>query len=169
MPSNAINTGHVDQVLAPADLANKISEYIRNRFLAEIDSQALEEASFNEILDLLRTHSRVDLTSYRRQTLARRINRRVGLEGLSNLEDYAAQLRKDMMERDALSRDLVINVTGFFRDPVFWEAMEQRVIAPLVHSKKQGSDLRCWVTACSSGEEAYTLAMLLVEHADAAG
>jgi two-component system CheB/CheR fusion protein len=63
----------------------------------------------------------------------------------------------------------MITVTGFFRDPESWKAMENHVIAPLVHSKKQGSDLRCWVTACSSGEEAYTLAMLLVEHSEAAG
>ena len=87
----------------------------------------------------------------------------MGLVDTANLGDYAAILRSSTNEVGALANDLMINVTGFFRDPEAWEALRAGVIAPLVASKQEGQTIRCWVTACASGEEAYTLAMLLAE------
>jgi two-component system CheB/CheR fusion protein len=169
MPSNAIRTGHVDQVLAPAALAEAIARYVGSRYVAMREREEIEEACFNELFDLLRGHSKVELHSYRRPTIARRVARRMSLNGARQLEQYVALLRKNAAERQALSNDLMINVTSFFRDPASWEALEKLAIEPVVQAKEPGSYIRCWVTACSSGEEAYTLAMLLLEHVEAAG
>ena len=105
---------------------------------------------------------------YKRSTLLRRIHRRMGLNDLETLADYAERLRANPAEIKALTRDLMISVTGFFRDPKAWEALDATVLAPLVAERKTGAEMRFWVPACASGEEAYSLAMLALERAEAA-
>jgi chemotaxis methyl-accepting protein methylase len=93
----------------------------------------------------------------------------MGLNQVSGLRQYADLLRDNSAEASALANDLMINVTGFFRDPEAWEQLRMAVVAPLVAAKREGEPLRCWVTACASGEEAYTLAILIAEEARLCG
>src|SRR5438045_9735238 len=90
----------------------------------------------------------------------------MGLNRITRLGDYAKMLRQSPTEVSALADDLLIHVTGFFRDGAAWETLRERVIVPMVASRASDESIRCWVTACSSGEEAYTLAILLVEEAE---
>jgi two-component system, chemotaxis family, CheB/CheR fusion protein len=100
--------------------------------------------------------------------LTRRTHRRMGLAGLESFDDYLVRLRDDPAEVRALVRDMMINVTGFFRDPEAWQALDRDVIGPLVLQAVPDQAVRAWVPACSTGEEAYTIAMLLAAHAETA-
>ena len=175
MPRSLIDSGYADQVLAPADMAEALIGYIRHPYLSSplaaygsIDTVLQRERpSFNEILAILRTRTGRDFRGYRRPTLLRRMQRRMGLAQVTHLSEYAALLRKDSAEIVALADDLTINVTGFFRDMEAWEALRREVIRPLVAARENRSSIRAWAAGCSSGEEAYTLAMALAEEADA--
>ena len=176
MPRSLIHAGYADQVLEVRDIPKVIIRYIGNPYIgAEADARRAEEelqrdrAHLREILAILRTRTRHDFNGYRKPTLLRRIQRRMGLTALSNLPDYAAVLRQRPEEVASLANDLMINVTGFFRDPEAWEALRAAVIAPLCASKGHAEPLRAWVAACASGEEAYTLAILLAEELRARG
>jgi two-component system CheB/CheR fusion protein len=122
---------------------------------------------FNDILGVLRSRTRHDFTGYKKPTILRRIERRMGINQLEAIADYYRLVRQTPSEATALADDLMIHVTGFFRDATAWESLNRKVILPLVNSREKGESVRAWVTACSSGEEAYTLAMLLVEAAEA--
>jgi two-component system, chemotaxis family, CheB/CheR fusion protein len=127
-----------------------------------------EPPSLETILTIVRSRSRHEFGGYKRSTLLRRIHRRMGLNDLKTLADYAELLRANPAEIKALIKDLMISVTGFFRDPKAWEALDATVLAPLVAERKTGAEMRFWVPACASGEEAYSLAMLALERAEAA-
>ena len=169
MPRSLIHAGYADQVLEARDIPGVLMRYARYPFsgdgeaLAADDALQLDRAHLREILAILRTRTKHDFNGYRKATLLRRIQRRMGLVDTANLGDYASILRSSTNEVGALANDLMINVTGFFRDPDAWEALRVGVIAPLVASKQEGQTIRCWVSACASGEEAYTLAMLIAE------
>jgi two-component system CheB/CheR fusion protein len=170
MPRSLIHAGYADQVLEPAEMPSMILRYARYPFGYGDGSSAEDEdvlqrdrAHLREILAILRTRTKHDFTGYRKATLLRRIQRRMGLVDSQTLADYANFLRASSSEVSALANDLMINVTGFFRDAEAWEALRTAVIAPLVASKPDGQPIRCWVSACASGEEAYTLAMLIAE------
>jgi two-component system, chemotaxis family, CheB/CheR fusion protein len=120
------------------------------------------------MLALLRTRAGHEFRGYKRTTLMRRIHRRMGLCNVERLDDYEDHLRRNPGEVSALVKDLMINVTGFFRDPDAWEALDEGVIAPLVREREPGQSVRVWVPACATGEEAYSIAMLLAERAEAA-
>jgi two-component system CheB/CheR fusion protein len=122
-----------------------------------------------EILALLRTRTRQDFSGYKKPTVLRRVQLRMGLTRTETVAEYARLLRQTPAEVAALADDLLIHVTGFFRDPEAWEALRRHVVAPLVDARAPGGSVRAWVAACSSGEEAYSLAMLLVEEAERAG
>jgi two-component system, chemotaxis family, CheB/CheR fusion protein len=183
MPQSLIHAGYADQVLEPALIPALLSRYVQHSYLDgavdasrpgaadgidgplpdEQDMQMREGAHVREILAILRTRTRHDFTGYRKPTLMRRILRRLSLSGCDSLAEYGAFLRENPQEVTALANDLMINVTGFFRDPEAWEALRTSVIAPLVSSRAVDQPIRAWVTACASGEEAYTLAMILSE------
>jgi len=174
MPRHLIESGYADYVLRPRDMPDVLLSYAFHPYvrgqaekaggeLAKRDQQHLRE-----ILAVLRTRTRQDFTGYRKPTVLRRIHRRMGLSRTTKLGDYAKLLRQSPSEVAALADDLLINVTGFFRDPETWEALRQRVIVPLIASRADDESVRTWVAACASGEEAYTLAMLLVEEAERA-
>src|SRR5205085_6380078 len=113
-----------------------------------------------------RTRTHHDFSGYKKPTLLRRIQRRMGLARVVNVGEYSRLLHQTPSEVTALADDLLIHVTGFFRDHEMWESLRTRVIVPLVASRDADSSVRAWVTACSSGEEAYSLAMLLVEESE---
>ena len=125
-----------------------------------------DNGSMREILTILRTRTRQEFTGYKKPTILRRVQRRMGLARLTEMGEYVKFLRQTPAEVTSLADDLLIHVTGFFRDPESWEALRERVIVPLVAGREAEEQVRCWVTACSTGDEAYTLAMLLVEEAE---
>ena len=117
----------------------------------------------NQVLALLRTRTKFDFRCYRKKMLSRRIERRMGLNHFESLAEYLAHLRAHPEEVKQLARDLLISVTSFFRDPESLQALAKNVVVPLVQTKSADSPLRVWVPGCATGEEAYSLAMLLLE------
>ncbi len=120
-------------------------------------------------LEVLRTRTKFDFSGYKKGTLRRRIQRRMSLRHLSELPQYVEVLRNDPAEVTALFKDLLINVTSFFREPAAWQILQERVIRPLVAEKDPDAPLRVWIPACATGEEAYSIAIVLIEEIQAAG
>src|SRR6185369_2951812 len=118
------------------------------------------------ILPLLKARTKVDFGCYRKPTLRRRIQRRMSLRHMTATDEYLRLLRSDEEEVKALRKDLLITVTSFFRDPQAWQVLADQVIPAIVARSGEHDALRVWVPACSSGEEAYSIAMLLIEQLD---
>ncbi|WP_312862366.1 PAS domain S-box protein [Rhizobium sp. BK313] len=127
------------------------------------------EATIEQVLEVVRARDGHDFGSYKRNTLRRRIHRRMGLRNIGTIADYLDYLRTNSEELAAVVGDLMISVSGFFRDPEAWKALAELVIAPLVAERESGAPVRVWVPACATGEEAYSIAMLITEYAQAAG
>src|SRR5258708_14418663 len=139
--------------------------------MADPDGLAAKAAGAQPVLDpvlaLLRARSGHDLRNYKRGTLQRRIHRRMGLANQGTLAEYADLLRSNPGEIVALVKDLMISVTGFFRDPGAWVALDEMVLAPLVAERDADAAIRIWVPACATREEVYSLAILVVKRARA--
>jgi two-component system CheB/CheR fusion protein len=172
MPRSAIATGVVDLVLPPDKMPQALLNLARHPYVRQ-PAAAVEEAEPEErlrlLLTLVRAQTKRDFSSYRKRTLLRRIHRRMGLRQIESLSDYVERLQDDPTEIRALAADLTINVTGFFRDPEAWRVLAEKVFAPLVRERRTDSAIRVWIAGCSTGEEAYSLAMLVTEQAEAAG
>lgn len=172
MPRHAIESGAVDYVLAPGKMPAALMAYARHPYLdGDGATEALAdsgEAGLDDVMTLLRARSGQDFRRYKPNTLLRRTHRRMGLLQVERLDDYLALLRDQPAELEALVKDLMINVTAFFRDREAWEALDRDAITPIIAKAVPGQAIRAWVPACSTGEEAYSLAMLLVERAEAA-
>lgn len=173
MPRSAISSGLADHVLAPGSMPEILLAYIRHGYVAapaevEPDSPG-DNVTIEQILEVVRARDGHDFGSYKRNTLRRRIHRRMGLRNIETLADYIGDLRTNPTEVAAVVADLMISVTGFFRDPEAWKALGELVIAPLVAERRSGTPVRVWVPACATGEEAYSVAMLVTELAEAAG
>ncbi|HSB95639.1 MAG TPA: chemotaxis protein CheB [Spongiibacteraceae bacterium] len=167
MPENAIATGLVDLVLPVEAMPAALHSYIAH--LQKVDESATVGAATDQldaILKLIQTRVGHDFHYYKKGMLLRRIGRRIGLSGSESLAAYAELLSGKPEELEALSADLLIGVTEFFREPESWAAFQQTVVPHLLDSEQADSGLRIWVPACSTGEEAYTIAMLLLEHFD---
>ncbi len=174
MPRHLIDAGYADYILRPADMPEVLLHYAGHPYArdggASADEIAHRDANhLREILAVLRTRTKQDFSGYKRPTVLRRVQRRMGLARIIKIGEYARLLRQSPSEVTALSDDLLIHVTGFFRDPEAWETLRTRVIIPIVASREPEASVRAWVTACSTGEEAYTLAMLLIEEAERVG
>lgn len=173
MPRSAISAGMADHVLAPEEMPETLLAFMRHGYLAapaDIEATSPDgAATLGQLLELLRVQGGHDFRSYKQATLRRRIHRRLGLGNIETLDAYIKALRTDPAEVEALIGDLMINVTGFFRDPEAWKTLAERVIAPMVAERQSGASIRIWAPACSTGEEAYSLAMLVTEHAEMAG
>ena len=172
MPQATIGAGVADRVLAPDAMAQELLALAAHAYVrAPAEASRLqdgEEQQLNAILAALRTRAAYDFHGYKTTTLLRRIRRRMGLRRMDELGEYAAVLRDDPAEAEDLVRDMLISVTAFFRDRAAWEELEKLVIEPLVRDRESGQPMRVWVPACSTGEEAYSLAMLLLDCAEAA-
>ncbi len=163
MPWNAITSGMIDLVLPPGDMPGALVDYVNRLFSNPLAEPDAESEDFNRILALLRTRARYDFRSYRHGMLLRRIRRRMGLAHADTLAEYHRFLRDKPEEPVALYKDLLIGVTAFFREPEAFHVLQQRVIPELVARSSDDVPIRVWVPACSTGEEAYTLAMLIIE------
>jgi two-component system CheB/CheR fusion protein len=172
MPRNAIAAGAADHVLAPEQMPGVLLEHRRH-----LDSNGagslspvvqIEHDHLNDLLAVLHGRTKFDFHGYKRSTLERRIGRRMGLKHIDQVADYARLLTDDRAEATALFDDLLISVTSFFRDPEAWRFLRDRVIRPLVERTDTKDPLRVWVPGCATGEEAYSIAMLLIEELQAA-
>lgn len=183
MPSAAIGTGMVDFVLPVVEMPQKLIDIRRTACLIELpaardDADAAtappaarvthsEEAekALHDILMLLRSHTGHDFRHYKRATVLRRIERRLQVCGVTTLPTYRALLENDEKEIVALLGDMLIGVTNFFRDRDAFDALEREVIPQLFQDRTSDEQVRVWVAACSTGEEAYSLGMQLVDQA----
>lgn len=156
MPRSLMHAGWADQVLEPAQMPAALIGYFAT-------PARDEQADLSEVFAILRARTRHDFSGHLRSSVLRRIQRRMALAGIAQLTEYTASLRGSVDEVASLANDLMINVTGFFRDPEAWQALRASVIEPLCDSKQEGDLIRAWVAGCASGEEAYTLAILLAE------
>lgn len=170
MPRHAIASDVVDYVLAPEDMPKALLSYARHSYVHAPRPEKIVEspgADLNDVLTFLHARAGHDFRQYKRATLSRRVHRRMGLARIERLADYLALLHDDPDEVVSLGKDLMINVTAFFRDAEAWDALDREVITPLVESADAHQAIRVWVPACSTGEEAYTIAMLLAERSTA--
>ena len=166
MPLSAMATGLVDYSLAPADMAVQLMRYVRHAFVhprSPSATSAHDENSLKKIFALLRTQTGHDFSQYKPNTICRRIERRMAVQQVAALDDYIKFLQQTPAEVEALFRDVLIGVTSFFRDPDSFTVLAQQVIAKIVHAKAPGSTIRVWSAGCSTGEEAYSIAILLHE------
>ena len=163
MPRSAITTGAVDLVLPVAKIPRALATHGRqlNLRVAPPRTQAADRLA--EIIALLRMKTPHDFAPYKEGTLARRIERRMAMAAISDSGRYLELLRHDAGERDLLAKDLLINVTSFFRDAKAFELLAEAVIPDLVRRRDSDEPIRIWVPGCSTGEETYSITMLLLE------
>jgi len=166
MPRNAIATGNADLVLPVRDLATHLVRLIRGRAVVELDEQReIDEELLRQLFAHLRLRTGHDFAKYKRSTVMRRVMRRMQVTRTDDLKVYYAFLRDNADEPQALLADLLISVTTFFRDADAFEALRTQIIPQLFAGKSPTDVIRVWVPGCATGEEAYTLAMLLQEEA----
>ncbi|HEY3760405.1 MAG TPA: chemotaxis protein CheB [Verrucomicrobiae bacterium] len=167
MPGNAITSGCVDFVLSPEKMVNELKRIggqlsmVPEKEMGE--DGPTEEKFFEDILMLLRQRSGVDFTYYKHATLRRRIHRRMILHKLESLKDYGSYLRGHSAEVKELFNDILIHVTGFFRDPAVFHTLRKKLFPRLLKGKGPDDSIRIWIAGCSTGEEVYSVAMSLME------
>jgi two-component system CheB/CheR fusion protein len=155
MPQSAIASDVVDHVLAVEKMPDILLSDAQHPYVAVAESTAETSADdLTRILALLRARLRFDFTGYKKDTLRRRLRRRMGLRHVECMLDYLRRQRGDPDELRALFRDLLIGVTQFFRDPPAWQFLEENVLASLVRERDAAAPLRVWVAGCGTGEEA---------------
>lgn len=171
MPRHAIASGCVDYVMPPVEMAAEISRIARHPYVAPAPMVALPslEQMHARIAQIVRRATSVDFTHYKASTLRRRINRRMLLHKLETLREYEEMLRNSAGEVEALYQDMLIGVTSFFRNPEAFDALKRQVFPQLLNGRSRNEPVRIWAPACSTGEEAYSLAMVFTECAEAAG
>jgi two-component system CheB/CheR fusion protein len=171
MPRNAVYTGYADVVLPVAELARKLEVYRRGigtvRLPHRPEELSVEDANvLLKIFEHMREATGHDFTSYKHATVLRRLMRRLRLSGTEDLTSYVALLHEDAAETQNLLSDLLLTVTNFFRDPEAFAVLESDVIPKLFEGKAADETVRVWVCGCATGEEAYSVAMLLFEEAE---
>jgi two-component system CheB/CheR fusion protein len=171
MPRSAIATGCIDMVLAPIDIARELARIAKHPLLSASDTAPPPTAqqSFDRVIDNLRDTVGVDFSHYKRNTLHRRIMRRMVLHRYEDLQQYAEYLQSHPNEAEALYEDILINVTSFFRDPEAYELLKTRVFSDLTGDRSRHEPVRVWVLGCSTGEEAYSIAMAYTEFTESSG
>lgn len=168
MPKSAVHTRAVHFVLPPEEIPTALLRYIKHplgqeRALAALSEPVAPESAMESLFRLLRDAYDIDFSHYKPETVARRTQRRLLLKHAHDLEDYVSRLARDTDELNALYRDLLIGVTRFFRDRDAWENLQQSVLGPMIDALPNGEELRIWVAGCATGEEAYSLAILVHE------
>lgn len=167
MPQSVIDAGLADVVAPPEEMPERIANQLGRLLLQPIagsaEDRATTESFLAKIVLLLRDRCGADFSLYKSNTLFRRIERRIALHQLTGIAQYLAFLQTTPQEQTLLFRELLIGVTSFFRDPAVWEVLRDDIIPALLEKSPGGKTLRAWVPACSSGEEAYSLAIVFKE------
>jgi two-component system CheB/CheR fusion protein len=171
MPASVIATGLVDYALPVAEMPAVLISYVANIFgktvRTHIAAVPRSEDLLKKIFILIRSQTGHDFSQYKQNTLSRRIERRMGIHQISELSDYVRFLQQTPIELKALFQELLIGVTNFFRDPEAFVALETKAIPQLFADKPSGSTIRVWTCGCSTGEEAYSIAILIQEQMEA--
>ncbi len=171
MPRSAIATGLVDYVLTPAEMPAQLMAYAAHAFgrgsLPAVIPIPKAENALKKVFILLRAQTGHDFSHYKPSTIHRRIERRMAVQQIETLDAYVKYLQQAPSEVNALFRDFLIGVTNFFRDPEAFKAVEEKIIPKLFAGKPAGAAIRAWSVGCSTGEEAYSLAILLAERQEA--
>ena len=166
MPRSAIDSGLADIIAPVDDLPGRILNYLQRTPLAHPSETAFADKTQNALdkaIILLRTHTGHDFSLYKKHTFYRRIERRMGIHQIEKIADYVRYLQENPQELDLLFKELLIGVTSFFRDPAVWVELRKKTLPTLIASRPDGHVLRAWVPGCSTGEEAYSLAMAFKE------
>ena len=181
MPRSALRDGNVDHVLRPLDIAHELERLAKHPYVVHRDGhqnrrpggdgesggdEASQADPIGEIAVLVRQRTSVDFAHYKQTTIRRRILRRMALRNLQDPRDYLSVLRSDATEVQALFQDFLIRVTQFFRDPEAFDVLKTTVFPALINGRPTGSTVRIWVAGCATGEEAYSIAMSLMEYLD---
>ncbi|HEU4889531.1 MAG TPA: CheR family methyltransferase [Thermoanaerobaculia bacterium] len=164
MPQSAISLGVVDFVLPPAGIAKELLRIARHA-AATGSGRRLPERELNQVFQLLQAGHDVDFTHYKPSTVERRIRRRMTVHRVTELADYLAVLREKPAEVEHLYREILIRVTGFFRDPEVFEALQRDVVPAILKGRSSVHPVRIWVPGCATGEEVYSLAIGILEGA----
>lgn len=166
MPRSAINTGLADFILSPDEIVDEILNFcnypalIRHQEHSELFT---DEESFPRIYSMLKKVSGIDFTNYKRTTVLRRIERRMVVTHSLNLAEYVKLLEENGKEANILVKEILIGVTNFFRDPAYFEKLKQNVVRSIVECSEEKDPIRVWSAGCSTGEEAYSIAILFKE------
>ncbi|MGZ4960738.1 MAG: chemotaxis protein CheB [Methylomonas sp.] len=168
MPRSAIDAGLADIVAPPEALWERIFAYLKHNprglhAAHEPSLQLKSQSALEQIVVLLRERSGNDFSLYKKSTIYRRIERRMGLHQIDQIAKYVRYLRENPQELDLLFKELLIGVTNFFRDPAVWAYLKTNVLPAMFAEHVAGEDLRAWIPACSTGEEAYSLAIVFKE------
>ncbi|MCF2518852.1 CheR family methyltransferase [Dyadobacter sp. CY351] len=162
MPSNAVATGMVDFIVEPQAMPATIQDYVQR----EIDLLAAsisDGENMASLIELISQQLPLDFSDYKQSTILRRIKRRAAYNNFEQLENYLEFAKGSPNEIDALAKDFLISVTAFFRDTEAFDALEKRILPSIIKSLSTGQEIRIWVTGCATGEEAYSMAILLRE------
>jgi PAS domain S-box-containing protein len=182
MPKNAIDSGAVDLILSPEQIAHELARISKHPYIANAcESQSKTQSEFSEqsddkeeaepqlddslrkIFTILHLNTGVDFSNYKSATIRRRIHRRMMVRKTDSFEAYAKYLRENNEEIKSLYNDILINVTEFFRDPESFKELVEHVFPKLIKKRDLDSPIRIWIAACATGEEVYSMAILLVE------
>jgi len=171
MPKSVIAEGNFELVAAPTDLARCVRQLLNSENIDVLSTTTREplEEPLQDLLSMLKHRYGTDFLQYKEATVKRRIERRAQMNRISDINDYRDLLNTDELELQELYADLLIEVTEFFRDPEAFEVVRNRVLPRLMENCKDGDSVRVWVPGCASGEEAYSIAILLQEQARVMG
>ncbi|MFO7767174.1 MAG: chemotaxis protein CheB [Pelovirga sp.] len=171
MPRAAASTGLADFILPPQEMPSQLLACLRHPYTARQERQheaLAEETGMTRLFSLLRAKTKVDFTYYKPSTITRRVERRIAVTQSEDLDAYVRYAGQTPAEISALYRELLIGVTNFFRDPAVWNTLREQIL-PELFTQSSKSELRFWVAGCSTGEEAYTLAIICHEVLEATG
>ncbi|MFO7714127.1 chemotaxis protein CheB, partial [Desulfosarcina sp.] len=166
MPRSAIDAGLADVVAPVEALPGRICDYIKHAPVAapsDPERESKTQSTLEKVFILLRAKTGHDFSLYKKSTIYRRVERRMGLHQIDKLATYVRFLRENPQETELLFKELLIGVTSFFRDPPAWEQLKTEVMPALLKARPKGGVLRAWTSGCSTGEEAYSLAMVFKE------
>ncbi|TFF37105.1 chemotaxis protein CheB [Mucilaginibacter psychrotolerans] len=162
MPSSAIATGLVDFVLEPAQMPGAIEDYVKNEGELLTDDKD-DETNLKAIIDLIKETSPLDFSDYKQTTILRRTKRRASSGNFTSLSSYLDYLKATPAEVEALAKEFLISVTSFFRDKGAFELIQKEVLPDIIHKLSPDEELKLWVAGCATGEEVYSLAILIAE------
>jgi two-component system CheB/CheR fusion protein len=166
MPKSAIHTGAVDKICSIDQIPAELDQFLKRKETLNFDAKTIErhQKQIEKIISIIKRETDVNFEEYKISTIYRRTVRRMGIQGFTNLENYTAFLEKTPVEAHNLANELLIGVTRFFRDEKAFESIANNVIPKIIERNAESKKIRVWVPACSTGEEAYSLAMLFKDY-----
>jgi two-component system CheB/CheR fusion protein len=166
MPYNAAETGYVDFVMPPDKIAAELASLIKHPYAVAAPNEYISENKneLRKVLAIINGVRGVDFSCYKQSTIYRRIMRRMALNKVKDFDAYAAVLRENKAETDALYQDLLITVTDFFRDSQLYQALTSKVLPSLIKNRKSNDPIRIWIPGCATGEEAISFAIIILEY-----